>query len=85
MYVDYGLCLHVISLPEVWSWSDRTGCDWETSLDIRVSVVEEKSKTETHGGENNPLSGTFYFKEYGLITKFARTHTLATKCGKQRH
>lgn len=55
MYVDYGLCLHVISLPEVWSWSDRTGCDWETSLDIRVSVVEEKSKTETHGGENITL------------------------------
>lgn len=49
VYVDYGLCLHVISLPEVWSWSDRTGCDWETSLDIRVSVVEEKSKTETYG------------------------------------
>lgn len=79
MCVSHGVGLHVTSLPAGWSWPDRTGWDWETSLDIAVSVLEEKSKTETHGEKNNPSSRTFYFKEYGLITKLVTKYKPPSK------
>lgn len=46
VYVGYHLYFHLISLPEVCSCSDRAGWGWGTVLDIRVSVLEEKSQTE---------------------------------------